>query len=210
MDCKPSLSAASLSTTLKMLSPPPAPLSLALPAVLPEFDLLAFLALGGSFSSSSRILAQVRSDRSRRRSISALVKLALPSLEHLIQLKPINMINYNIYFQLNIPIDNPGVILGVQELQKLLWRDSLHGPFEAVSVLTLELFGVDDHLLQFPLGSRPLNDLLVNSVGCHQPVHHHGLGLADPVATILGLEILLGVPIGVVDDASVCSGQIYA
>ncbi len=46
---------------------------------------------------------------------------------------------------------------------------------------------VDDHLLQLPLGRGPLQDLLVDSVGCDQAVHHHWFGLPDAVAAVLSL-----------------------
>lgn len=58
-----------------------------------------------------------------------------------------------------------------------------------VKLLTL----VYDHLLQLPLGRRPLQDLLVDGVGCDQAVHQHRFGLTDAVATVLGLQVCLGV-----------------
>ena len=52
---------------------------------------------------------------------------------------------------------------------------------------------MNDHLLQFPLCGGPLQDLLVDGVGRDQAVHHHGLGLANPVTPVLGLQVSLGV-----------------
>lgn len=52
---------------------------------------------------------------------------------------------------------------------------------------------VDDHLLQLPLGRSPFQDLLVDSVGCDQAVHHHWFGLPDAVTAVLSLQVCLGV-----------------
>ena len=52
---------------------------------------------------------------------------------------------------------------------------------------------MDDHLLQLPLGGCSLQDLLVDGVGRDQTVHHHRLGLPDAVASVLGLQVRLGV-----------------
>lgn len=52
---------------------------------------------------------------------------------------------------------------------------------------------VDDHLLQLPFGRSPLKDLLIDGVDSDQAVHHHGLGLANPVAAVLSLQVSLGV-----------------
>ena len=67
---------------------------------------------------------------------------------------------------------------------------------------------MDHHLLQLPLGGGPLHDLLVDGVGGDHPVDHDRLGLTDPVAPVLGLQVLLGVPVAVVDDASVGGGEV--
>ena len=69
---------------------------------------------------------------------------------------------------------------------------------------------MDNHLLQLPLGGCSLHDLLVDGVGRDEPVDHDGLGLADPVAPVLSLQVLLGVPVAVVDDAGVGRGEIDA
>ena len=69
---------------------------------------------------------------------------------------------------------------------------------------------MDDHLLQLPLSCSSLHDLLVDGVSGDEPVDHDWLGLANPVAPVLRLEVLLGVPVAVVDDAGVSSGQIDA
>lgn len=52
---------------------------------------------------------------------------------------------------------------------------------------------VDDHLLQLPLGRSPLQDLLVDGVGCDQAVHHHWFGLPDAMTAVLSLQVCLGV-----------------
>ena len=54
---------------------------------------------------------------------------------------------------------------------------------------------VNDHLLQLPLGGGPLHNLLVDGVGSDESVDHYGLGLADPVTSVLGLKVLLGIPV---------------
>lgn len=58
-----------------------------------------------------------------------------------------------------------------------------------VKLLTL----VNDHLLQLPLAGGPLQDLLVDGVGCDQAVHHHWFGLADAVTAVLSLQVCLRV-----------------
>ena len=67
---------------------------------------------------------------------------------------------------------------------------------------------MDDHLLQLPLSCSSLHDLLVDGVSGDEPVDHDWLGLANPVAPVLRLEVLLGVPVTVVDDAGVSSCQV--
>ena len=69
---------------------------------------------------------------------------------------------------------------------------------------------MDDHLLQLPLGGCSLHDLLVDGVGRDEPVDHDGLGLANPVAPVLSLQVLLGVPVAVVDDAGVRCSEVDA
>ena len=69
---------------------------------------------------------------------------------------------------------------------------------------------MDDHLLKLPLSSGPLHNLLVDGVGCDQSVDHHWLGLPDSVTSVLCLEILLGIPVTVIDDASVGRRQVDA
>ena len=54
---------------------------------------------------------------------------------------------------------------------------------------------VDDHLLQLPLGGGSLHNLLVNGVCCDESVDHDWLGLANPVTSVLGLQVLLRIPI---------------
>ena len=69
---------------------------------------------------------------------------------------------------------------------------------------------MDDHLLKLPLGSGPLHNLLVDGVGCDQSVDHYWLGLPDSVTSVLSLEILLGIPVTVVNDTSVGRRQVDA
>ena len=52
---------------------------------------------------------------------------------------------------------------------------------------------VDHHLLQLSLAAGLLHHLLVNGVGCHKTIHHHWLGLADSMTTVLCLQISLGI-----------------
>lgn len=52
---------------------------------------------------------------------------------------------------------------------------------------------MDNHLLQLPLGRRPLQDLLVNGVGRDQSIHHHWFGLSNAVTAVLSLQIRLRV-----------------
>lgn len=52
---------------------------------------------------------------------------------------------------------------------------------------------MDDHLLQLPLCRRPLQDLLVNSIGGDQAVHHHRFGLSNAMTAVLSLQVCLGV-----------------
>lgn len=61
----------------------------------------------------------------------------------------------------------------------------------AITVKTLTL--VDDHLLQLPLGRRPLQDLLVDGVGCDQAVHHYWFCLSYAVTAVLSLQVCLWV-----------------
>lgn len=60
-----------------------------------------------------------------------------------------------------------------------------------ITVKTLTL--VDDHLLQLPLGRRPLQDLLVDGVGCDQAVHHYWFCLSYAVTAVLSLQVCLWV-----------------
>lgn len=52
---------------------------------------------------------------------------------------------------------------------------------------------MDNHLLQLPLGRGPLQDLLVDGVGCDQSIHHHWLSLSNAVTAVLCLQIRLRV-----------------
>ena len=54
---------------------------------------------------------------------------------------------------------------------------------------------MDDHLLQLPLGGGSLHNLLVNGVCRDESVDHDWLGLANPVTSVLGLQVLLRIPI---------------
>lgn len=52
---------------------------------------------------------------------------------------------------------------------------------------------MNDHLLQLPLGGGPLHNLLIDGVCCDQAEHQHRLGLANPVAAVLGLQVCLRI-----------------
>lgn len=52
---------------------------------------------------------------------------------------------------------------------------------------------VDNQLLQLPLGSSSLHNLLINSICCHKTINNHGLCLANSVTPVLGLQVRLGV-----------------
>lgn len=47
--------------------------------------------------------------------------------------------------------------------------------------------------LQFPLGAGPVDNALIDGVGCDESVHNDGPGLAEAVASILSLEIALRI-----------------
>ncbi|KAF3842629.1 hypothetical protein F7725_024580 [Dissostichus mawsoni] len=53
-------------------------------------------------------------------------------------------------------------------------------------------------------GGVVIEDLLVDGVGRHQPVHHHWFGLSDSVAAVLGLKVSLRVLRG---DGSISTHQ---
>jgi len=50
-----------------------------------------------------------------------------------------------------------------------------------------------DHFLKLSLAGCPLHNALVNGVASDQPIHHHCLGLSNPMATVHGLQVTLGV-----------------
>ena len=62
---------------------------------------------------------------------------------------------------------------------------------------------LDHHPVQSQLHRRPLHDLLVDGVLGDQPEHLDLLLLTDPVRPIHGLQIHLGVPVGVEKDDDV-------
>jgi len=52
---------------------------------------------------------------------------------------------------------------------------------------------LNHHLLQFPLGSGSLHNLLINGRGCHKSINNNRSSLANAVTTVLGLQINLWI-----------------
>ena len=69
---------------------------------------------------------------------------------------------------------------------------------------------LNDHAVEAELDGRPLHDLLVDGVLRDEPEHPDLLRLADPVGAIHGLQVHLGVPVGVVQDHDVSRVQVDA
>eukprot|EP00968_Pinguiococcus_pyrenoidosus_P021742 scaffold2908_cov257-Pinguiococcus_pyrenoidosus.AAC.3 len=59
------------------------------------------------------------------------------------------------------------------------------------------------HRIELQLLLRPLDDLLLHGVLRDEPIDVHWLRLSDAVASVLGLQVCLRVPVGVVQDARV-------
>jgi hypothetical protein len=52
---------------------------------------------------------------------------------------------------------------------------------------------LNHHLLQFPLGSGSLHNLLINGCSCHKSIKNNRSSLANAVTTVLGLQINLWI-----------------
>mmetsp|Transcript_32611 Transcript_32611/g.92452 ORF Transcript_32611/g.92452 Transcript_32611/m.92452 type:complete len:380 (-) Transcript_32611:1553-2692(-) len=69
---------------------------------------------------------------------------------------------------------------------------------------------VHNNMLQHELLLALLHHPLLNGCACHKPVDHHRLLLPQPMGPRLGLQIVVGVPVGVKDNDGVCSGEVDA
>lgn len=74
----------------------------------------------------------------------------------------------------------------------------------------LTAHGGEHGLIQPELLAGPLKHLRLIGAARHQPTHFHLLGLADAVHACLRLNVVLRVPVAVVDDDGVCYGQVDA
>lgn len=52
---------------------------------------------------------------------------------------------------------------------------------------------MDDKLLQFSLSSCSFHNFLINSICSYKAIYNNWLCLTNPMASILGLEIRLGI-----------------
>ncbi|GIX63107.1 NADH-quinone oxidoreductase subunit L [Babesia caballi] len=77
-------------------------------------------------------------------------------------------------------------------------------------LLLVHAAALDDGRVELELDSGALDDLLLDGVLVHQPVHVHGLHLADAVGAVDGLKVDLGVPVAVVENYHVGGGQVDA
>lgn len=48
---------------------------------------------------------------------------------------------------------------------------------------------MDNQLVQLPLGSSSLHNLLVNCICCHETIDNYGLCLTNSVTPVLGLQV---------------------
>mmetsp|Transcript_8835 Transcript_8835/g.30371 ORF Transcript_8835/g.30371 Transcript_8835/m.30371 type:complete len:382 (+) Transcript_8835:666-1811(+) len=69
---------------------------------------------------------------------------------------------------------------------------------------------LDDEALELELGLGLGQHVLLHRVGRDQPEHQHGLGLANPVAPVHGLQVLLRVPVRVVDHHGIRRREVDA
>jgi len=67
---------------------------------------------------------------------------------------------------------------------------------------------LDDEAAEVPLLQRFLENVFLNCVYRNEPVDVHGLGLAYPMAPVLGLLVHGGVPVGVVEDHAVSASEV--
>ncbi|KAF7456231.1 hypothetical protein HWI79_3231 [Cryptosporidium felis] len=74
--------------------------------------------------------------------------------------------------------------------------------------LALESALLDDRKVQLKLEVRPLDYLLFYGVFMAESEDEDGLFLADPVGPVHGLEVRLGVPVRVIENHDVGSGQV--
>merc|ERR1712216_514597 len=74
---------------------------------------------------------------------------------------------------------------------------STKAPFLITSLSSLSLLSAFQHLL-------------LHTIGGDQSKDQHGLRLANSVAPVHGLQILLGVPIGIVNDHGISGCQVDA
>mmetsp|Transcript_27083 Transcript_27083/g.59561 ORF Transcript_27083/g.59561 Transcript_27083/m.59561 type:complete len:286 (+) Transcript_27083:2321-3178(+) len=86
--------------------------------------------------------------------------------------------------------------------------DCSHDLFFGNLIFVFETALLDNHGIKFEFLLSPLNYLFFDSVFAYQTVDTDGLFLAQSMATILGLQILLGIPIRIVQDANVCRLEI--
>ena len=69
---------------------------------------------------------------------------------------------------------------------------------------------LDDQPLQGHLGVGPAEHVALDRVRSREPEDEHGPLLADAVAAVHGLEVVVRVPVRVVDDDGIRGGQVDA